>query len=247
MEPRAKANDVHRRAEAKRPPAVVPHYEWTAKRQALLKKEKDLTRHLDEVVKARRALPMEKVDKDYVFGGFDGPISLSALFGDKNTLVIQHMMFEAEAARPCPSCSQWADGFNGILPHIQVNTAFAVVGKAPVATLKEFGGKRGWKFAFVSSLDNSFNADYCVENTPERNAAKQGPPIYNYSAATTYFPGTQYPGVSVFMKTPEGIFHTYSLYARGLEQVNNMYPLLDLLPFGRDGFHPSHPEDYCKK
>lgn len=42
------------------------------------------------------------------------------------------------------------------------------------------------------------------------------------------------PGMSAFIKTEQGVFHTYSAYSRGLEPMNATYGILDLTPKGRD-------------
>ena len=52
---------------------VVPHDAWIEARTALLAKEKEFTRLRDELSQARRDLPWEPVEKDYVFHGPDGP------------------------------------------------------------------------------------------------------------------------------------------------------------------------------
>ena len=43
---------------------------------------------------------------DYTFATADGPVRLSQLFGDKDTLFVIHNM-----GRTCPNCTMWADGF----------------------------------------------------------------------------------------------------------------------------------------
>jgi hypothetical protein len=48
---------------------VVSHEEWVSARTAFLAKEKEFTRLRDELSQQRRALPWEKVDKQYVFDG----------------------------------------------------------------------------------------------------------------------------------------------------------------------------------
>ena len=45
---------------------------------------------------------------------------------------------------------------------------------------------------------------------------------------------TKHAGVSVFAKTPTGVFRTYSTYARGIDLLNGAYNYLDLVPKGRD-------------
>ena len=47
----------------------------------------------DELNRQRRALPWEKVDKEYVFEGPDGKVTLAGLFGDNSQLIVYHFMF----------------------------------------------------------------------------------------------------------------------------------------------------------
>jgi len=48
-------------------PAVVSRDEWTAARNELLRKEKELTRARDRLNAERRRLPMVRIDKPYSF------------------------------------------------------------------------------------------------------------------------------------------------------------------------------------
>jgi predicted dithiol-disulfide oxidoreductase (DUF899 family) len=41
------------------------------------------------------------------------------------------------------------------------------------------------------------------------------------------------PGVSFFLRDGDAIFHTYSTYARGTEQLGGAYSVLDLTALGR--------------
>jgi predicted dithiol-disulfide oxidoreductase (DUF899 family) len=55
---------------------------------------------------------------------------------------------------------------------------------------------------------------------------------YNYRDAG--FPATEAPGLSVFTREGDQVFHTYSVFSRGLDLFNPAYQLLDLVPKGRD-------------
>jgi predicted dithiol-disulfide oxidoreductase (DUF899 family) len=88
----------------------------------------------------------------------------------------------------------------------------------------------GWDFKWVSSGNNDFNYDYHVSFTPE---ALKDQVEYNYAKQQT--DSTDLPGVSVFYKDGNGnIYHTYSVYARGIDILNTAYNYLDLVPNGRD-------------
>jgi len=88
----------------------------------------------------------------------------------------------------------------------------------------------GWRFQWVSSYANDFNRDYRVSFTKDEVAKGN---IYNFD--TTGFPSDEAPGLSVFHKdAASNIFHTYSTYGRGLEELLGPYTFLDRVPKGRD-------------
>ncbi len=99
---------------------VVSHEEWLSARTAFLAKEKEFTRLRDELSQQRRALPWEKVDKQYVFDGPKGKETLAELFESRSQLVVYHFMFDPEWEEGCSSCSFWADSFNGNGVHYAV-------------------------------------------------------------------------------------------------------------------------------
>ncbi|MGI9451331.1 MAG: DUF899 family protein, partial [Geminicoccaceae bacterium] len=92
---------------------IVSKEEWLQARLDLLDQEKALTRQRDELNRKRRELPMIRVDKAYTFEGPNGQETLVDLFGDCSQLIVQHFMYGKGWGEGCPSCSFWADGFNG--------------------------------------------------------------------------------------------------------------------------------------
>src|SRR6202171_1763811 len=84
---------------------IVTREEWIAARKAHLAHEKEYTRARDRLSEERRALPWGKVDKDYVFDGPDGKVSLAGLFKGRSQLVVQHFMFAPDWNEGCKSCS----------------------------------------------------------------------------------------------------------------------------------------------
>jgi predicted dithiol-disulfide oxidoreductase (DUF899 family) len=210
---------------------VVSRDEWRAARVALLEKEKELTRLRDEQARLRRELPCVKVEKEYVFDGPHGRVSLADLFGGRGQLVVYHFMFGPDWAEGCPSCSFVADHLDAMLPHLAArDVSLAVVSRAPLAKITAFQERMGWRFPWVSSADTDFNADYRVSFTPEEMA--RGKVRYNFTEQE--FPSAEAPGVSVFLKADGDLFHTYSSYARGVEPLVGTYAVLDLVPKGRD-------------
>ena len=214
------------------PGNIVSRDEWFEARKILLQEEKDFTRLRDQLSRKRRQLPWLKVDAEYIFEDLNGKLSLGDLFEDKSQLIIYHFMYGPDWDEGCPSCSFWADNFNGIDIHLRHRDAnMVVVSRASLAQLQAYRKRMGWDFKWVSSLGNNFNYDYHVSfSAAEMEKAEI---FYNFKLGN--FPADEAPGISVFYRSPEGqVFHTYSCYARGLDMLNGAYHYLDLLPKGRD-------------
>jgi len=211
---------------------VVSHKAWIEARRKFLAKEKKFTRLRDELARQRRAMPWEKVDKDYVFDGPKGPETLSELFDGRSQLVVYHFMFAPEWSEGCKHCSFWADNFNGLGIHLNHrDVSFVAISRAPLAKLEAFRKRMGWSFKWVSSGQNDFNYDYQASFTPQE--VESGAAFFNYSKSDVGV--TDREGVSVFYKDQSGaVFHTYSSYARGIDMLNTAYHYLDLVPKGRD-------------
>jgi predicted dithiol-disulfide oxidoreductase (DUF899 family) len=106
-----------------------------------------------------------------------------------------------------------------------------VVSRAPLSEIQAYKKRMGWRFKWVSSYGGDFNFDYHVSFTEK--ADKKNEIYYNYETAE--FISDELPGASVFYKDEDGnVFHTYSTYARGLDQLVGTYNFLDLTPKGRD-------------
>ncbi|HEV2561472.1 MAG TPA: thioredoxin family protein [Rhizomicrobium sp.] len=210
---------------------TVSHSEWLQARKALLAKEKEFTRARDALSAARREMPWERVEKNYVFDGPGGKQTLSELFAGKSQLIIYHFMFHPDWAEGCKSCSFWADNFNGIDIHLaHRDIAFAAISRAPIAKLEAYKKRMGWSFKWLSSFNNDFNFDYGVSFTKDQVA---GGATINYGAPNKF--GEEIVGVSVFAKGEDGaIYHTYSTYSRGVDILNGAYNYIDLTPKGRD-------------
>jgi len=206
--------------------------QWVAKRKTLLAREKELTRLQDQIAQERRALPWERVQKNYVFDGPEGRRTLAELFEGRRQLMVQHFMLGPGWEQGCPSCSFMADHVDGMNVHLaQRDVTLLAVSRAPLAEIERFRQRMGWQFKWVSSFANDFNGDFCVSFTPEERA--QGEVYYNYGLQP--FPAEEAPGISVFYKDDAGaVFHTYSTYGRGVEVMMGTYNLLDLTPKGRD-------------
>ncbi len=211
---------------------VVFKDEWLAARREHLAKEKAFTRLRDQLSQERRELPWVKIEKEYVFDGPNGKETLLELFEGRSQLIIYHFMYGPDWAEGCPSCSFWADNFNGITVHLNHrDITLLAVSRAPLGTLEAYKRRMGWAFKWVSSFGSDFNRDYHVSFTPEE--MEKDEMFYNFRISK--FPSEEAPGISVFYKNEQGdVFHTYSCYSRGLDMLNGAYHYLDLVPKGRD-------------
>ena len=211
---------------------VVSHPEWIAARQALLAKEKEFTRLRDELSRLRRALPWERVDKDYVFDGPRGKETLADLFEGRSQLLVYHFMFAPEWDAGCPHCSHWADSFNPVIVHLNHrDVTMVAISRAPYEKLAAYEKRMGWTFKWLSSYGNDFNFDFNVSFTHAQIDRHEC--FYNYVKQD---PGvSDREGLSVFHRADDGaIFHTYSAFARGIDLFSTDYNYLDVTPKGRD-------------
>ncbi|MGF1599149.1 MAG: DUF899 domain-containing protein [Acidimicrobiales bacterium] len=203
-------------------PRIGRREEWLRERLALLHEEKELTRRRDALSAARRALPWVPVEREYTFVTPDGTRTLDGLFEGRTQLIVNHFMFGPDWSEGCPSCSFWADSFDGIGVHLTArDTSFVAVSRAPLSSLLAYRARMGWTFPWVSSLNTTFNEDFSVSNAQ----------TYNYSPVKN--PMEESPGLSTFIRRDGQVFHTYSCYARGLDPFNTAYQLLDVTPLGR--------------
>ena len=210
--------------------------EYREARDRLLEAELDLRDRTEQVAALRRQLPPGgRVEKDYVFEGFDAAtgsvreVSFSELFEPgKNSLILYSYMFGPDWKKPCPMCTSIVDGYEGNAAYVRKRANLVVVAKAPVCKLKTWAKEREWsRVTLLSSEKNSFNADYTAE-----------------------FPsgyGDQHPVLHVFVRRNGGVFHFWSsemLYCRSegdSRHVDSTWPLwnlLDLIPEGRGNWYP---------
>jgi predicted dithiol-disulfide oxidoreductase (DUF899 family) len=230
--------------------------EWLAARLDLLEAEKELTRRSDAVARRRQELPWVPVQKDYRFETADGPASLGDLFGGRSQLLVYHFMFGPDFAGGCPSCTAIADGFNGVVVHLEHHdVALVAVSRAPIEKLEAYRRRMGWTFPWASSLDSDFNYDFNTSVTEAEQ--RSGSVDYNYRSVDTSWlesadpnggaarfaamAGTdvatftrEAPGMSAFAVQDGAVHHTYSAYARGLDGLWGMYQWLDRAPKGRN-------------
>lgn len=179
----------------------------------LKKAERELEKARKKVIKLRRARPRQLV-QDYVFKDHAGrPVRLTQLFGDKKELILVHNM-----GTHCRYCTLWADGFMGLVKHLENRAGFAVESADAPAKQKVFYASRGWNFKMLSSAGTDFKREMGF-------ADSQGNPE---------------PGVSVFEKKNGKIYRTaWDGFGPG-DDYCTAWHFFDLLPGGAKNWEPQY-------
>jgi predicted dithiol-disulfide oxidoreductase (DUF899 family) len=210
--------------------------EYAVRRQELQRAEIELMRQREHVASLRRLLPRGSTVDDYVFRegprdlrDGDAPVTtvrLSELFTSPGRpLVIYHLMFGKAQTSPCPMCTMWIDGFDGVAHHLAQNVDFAVVAAADLGALRTHARARGWnRLRLLSCDDNTFKYDFGSEDAA----------------------GEQDSAVSVFTLDPDASpRHFYTAHPRmaddidqrGIDLLSPVWHILDLTPQGRDDWY----------
>jgi predicted dithiol-disulfide oxidoreductase (DUF899 family) len=187
---------------------------------------------------------MVKVEKDYVFATPEGERSLLDLFGGRRQLMVYHFMFAPDWEQGCPGCTGFVNALGDLSSVAERDTTFLLASLAPLEKLEAYKASKGWSIRWVSSFGSEFNYDFHV--TLDEKVA---PIEYNYKSKETLVAERgsddldgERPGLSVFFRIGDEVFHTYSVYARGGEGITDSTSLLDLTPYGRqEDFEDSPP------
>ncbi len=168
-------------------------------------------------LKAKRAEIRKRESReavqDYALEGPDGQtVTLAELFGDRSDLMVIHNM-----GRGCPYCTLWADGLNGLLPHMENRAAVVLVSKNDPQTQRQFAESRGWKFRMISAQDSTFTQDMGFADEE----------------------GNQFPGCSAFHKDAEGrTERTGSTWFGPGDDYCSIWPLFELFADGINDWEP---------
>ena len=183
------------------------------KYQSAAAKLDDYRREIADIRGKMRELQAEaepEIVKDYEFATPEGPRKLSELFGGKDDLIVIHNMGVA-----CSYCTLWADGFNGLYPHLANRAAFVVASPDPPEVQKKFAQGRGWRFPMVSLRDKAFAADM------------------GYHTKDGYMPG-----ISVFRRDDGRIIRVSDAGLQPFDDFCTAWHILDLLPGGVGSWQP---------
>lgn len=150
---------------------------------------------------------------DYTLQNVAGAVRLSQLFGGKRDLIVVHNM-----GRACRHCTLWADGFNGVYPHLADRAAFVVVSPDTVAVQRKFAVSRGWRFPMASGVGSTFIHDMGFQPRPD----------------------DPQPGVSTFRKTRGKIVRVAAAGFGAFDPFCAVWHLFALLADGVDGWEPQY-------
>ncbi len=186
------------------------NYHQTADQVAAWREQiAELRRKMREALAATEPEPVQ----DYEFATTSGAARLSQLFGAKADLIAIHNM-----GRACVHCTLWADGFNGIYPHIADRTAFVVTSPDPPDVQQTFAAGRGWRFPMVSHQGSSFAEDMGYRSVK----------------------GGWLPGVSVFRHDGTRMMRVADTGFRPGDDFCSLWHFFDLLPDSVDGWHAKY-------
>jgi predicted dithiol-disulfide oxidoreductase (DUF899 family) len=169
-----------------------------------------------------------------VFDTPSGQKTLAELFAGRSQLIIYHFMLGPDWQAGCPGCSFLADHLDGALPHLEHHdVSLVAVARAPLEKIEAYKTRMGWHFPWVSSFGSDFNFDFHVSFTKEQLAEELV--FYNFAEIEAASGHDELPGLSAFYKDETGaVFHTYSSYARGPEELIGTLMILDRAPKGRN-------------
>ena len=182
----------------------------------------------------------------YAFDGPEGRVTLADLFGGLSQLVVYHFMFGPDWKEGCPSCSFWADNYNGIDVHLaHRDTALVAISRGALdRASKPTGSAWAGRFRWVSSAGSDFNFDFGVSFVRRRRRRRRN---YNFGIDQVRRRGDA-PGFSAFRRGDDGaIYHTYSTYGARPRLLNGTYQMLDLTSKGRDESGLPYPMAWVKR
>ena len=185
-------------------PQIVSRAEWLAAHEALVAREKAMTRAEDALAAERRRQPWEPVDRDYEFEGPEGRLSLSDLFEGRRQLILYHHMLRKDDPSPCSGCCMFTDNVGNLVHLNQRDTTFAIIAKAPIDQIEALKKRLGWSMPFYST-SGDINRDFCGDSF----------------------------GLNVFLRHEGRIYRTYYTTDRGVEKLGTIWSLLDITPLGR--------------
>ncbi len=156
----------------------------------------------------------------YSFEDGDRTVSLAYLFCDRQDLVVIHNMGQS-----CRYCTLWADGLNGLLPHIESRTAIVLMNRDDVDAARAFAHDRGWNFRMIRDTSGTFTKDMGFAEETDKGLSL-------------------WPGYSTFHRSADGTVTRIGSDGFGPGDVYMpVFPLFELLKDGDAGWQPQYRYD----
>lgn len=199
-------------------PKIVDAQTWQRELDELRVREKAATRELDAIAAQRRRLPMVAMP-DYQLEGADGPVRLVELFGDQQQLIVYHHMWEPGAEYQCSGCTGFSSQFTRLDGLAAFGARFVIVTPGEITEALAYKEKVGNRMEWYSTANSSFGADV---GAPLGGGFK----------------------VNVFLRDGDQVYRTWSTDGRGVEQLSHLFPLVDVLPYGRQEDWQDSPDGW---
>lgn len=169
----------------------------------------------ERFVKAIRSTPVI-ISKDYEFevNGVQGA-TLASLFADKNDLIVIHNM-----GRGCKYCTLWADGLNGLLPHLTSRSSIVLMNGDSHDQQADIAQRRNWNFTMVRDADAVFTKDMGFASEHDGKLHRM-------------------PGFSTFFRHDDGTIERVGFDFFGPGDVYMpVFPMFEMLKNGAADFRP---------
>lgn len=199
-------------------PPIADQETWRAELDALRIREKAATRELDAIAAQRRRLPMVELP-DYTLVGEDGPVRLAEIFQGKRQLITYHHMWQNGAEWQCPGCTGYTAQFTRLDFLDDYDARFVIVSQGRIDDLLAYRDRVGNRMEWYSTADSGFGEDV-------------GAPAGGGFA------------VNVFLRDGDTVYRTWHTDGRGTEQLSHTFPLIDLLPYGRQEAWQDSPDGW---
>jgi predicted dithiol-disulfide oxidoreductase (DUF899 family) len=199
-------------------PPIVDAGTWEHQLDALRAREKAATRELDAIAAQRRRMPMVEMP-DYTLDGEEGPVRLADIFDGRSQLIVyNHMWFPGEQWQ-CPGCTGYTSHFTRLDFLDSYDARFVIVTQGPIGEALDYKRRVGNTMTWYSTANSPFGTDV-------------GAP-----------PGGGF-AVNVFLRDGDTVYRTWHTNGRGTEQLSYTFPLIDLLPYGRQEEWQDSPEGW---
>ena len=179
--------------------------------ERIIEIEQNIGKLIAELNALRKTNPGTPVP-NYTFATLTGQVTLLELFGGKDKLLAIHNMGQG-----CRYCTLWADGFNGLLPHLESALSVVLLSKDPPEVQRRFANARGWRFRLASHGGGVYMREQSVVNEED-----------NYPGAVVY----ERDGDTILRKNA-CVFGPGDIYCA-------MWSLLGLAGLGEDEWTPQY-------